>query len=85
MNVNEIVNLGFSVFVAVFLLTRLDKTLNRLNETIQSFATVILELKNANKDNFEEIKEQTKSIRNHDKKLEMLLVEVDKIPKKGEG
>lgn len=84
MGVNEIVNLGFSVFVAVFLLTRLDKTLQSLIEAINSFKTLILELTNANQDNFDEAKEQSEFLKRHDEKLDNLISEVGKIPKRGE-
>ena len=69
---NEIVNLGFSVFVAVFLLTKLDSTLKALNETINSFKSVIIELRNANRQNIDEQKEQTQLLRDHDSKLDKL-------------
>ena len=70
--VNEIINLGFSVFVAVFLLIKLDKTLRALNETINSFKTVIIELKNANEQSINQQKKQTELVRCNSRKLDDL-------------
>lgn len=70
--VNEIINLGFSVFVAVFLLIKLDKTLRALNETINSFKAVIIELKNANEQSINQQKKQTELVRCNSRKLDDL-------------
>ena len=43
---SEIVNLGFAVFVAAYLLIRLDKTLKELTSAIQSFRDVQDQLDN---------------------------------------
>jgi uncharacterized protein YoxC len=83
-NVSEIVNLGFAVFVAIYLLTKLDKTLNELNDTISSFREVINENKNANYRNIETTENQTELIRNHDAKLDDLINEMEKVPKRSE-
>jgi len=82
--ITMIVNLGFSVFVAAFLLIKFDKTIESLNSTIQSLETVIKDLTTANEDNFDEAETQTELLRSHDQKLDNLIVEIDKIPKRGE-
>lgn len=83
-NLSEIVNLGFAVFVAVYLLTRLDKTLQELNDTIQSFKEVITAVKNENERTNVETAKQSEFLQEHDGKLDDLINEVDKIPKRGE-
>ena len=82
--ISEVVNLGFAVFVAVFLLTKFKDTLGDLKDAINNFSQVVSELQKITNINVETTEKQTKILIEHDDKLNELQKEVQKIPKRGE-
>ena len=83
-HISEIVNLGFAVFVAVFLLTKFKDTLGDLKDAINNFSQVVNEMQKITNINVETTEKQTEILIEHDNKLDELQKEVQKIPKRGE-
>ena len=82
--ISEVVNLGFAVFVAIFLLTKFKDTLEDLKDAINNFSQVVNELQEITNTNVETTEKQTEILIDHDIKLDDLKKEVEKIPKRGE-
>ena len=82
--ISEVVNLGFAVFVALFLLTKFKDTLDELKDAINNFSSVVSELQKITNINVETTEKHTEILINHDTKLDELKKEVQKIPKRGE-
>ena len=85
---SEIVNLGFAVFVAAYLLIRLDKTLNELTNAIQSFQELVRTTSIRAAENIEITKEHDEVLCGHDRdvqdKLDNLERELGKVTKRNE-
>ena len=85
---SEIVNLGFAVFVAAYLLIRLDKTLNELTSAIQSFQELVKATSIRAAENIEITKEHDVVLIDHDRdvqdKLDNLERELGKVTKRNE-
>jgi len=85
---SEIVNLGFAVFVAAFLLIRLDKTLDKLAGAIKSFRKLVETTNQIAGENVEITEQHNEALHQHDRsvhsKLDRLDQELGKVKKRNE-
>ena len=81
---SEIMNIGFAVFVAIFLLTRLDSTLKSLDDTIKNLSEIIKNTKKITNATQEEVEELTDLLETQNRNLKRINNLVLKIPKRAE-